>query len=348
MWWWLTFASLVKTPPGDEQQQQQPYDGMPCSGGYCRPSFLIIGVGKCGTSSLYYYLTGHPSVIPASQKQIQWFDHQYSSHFDKYLHHFPRHMEPGQMTGEASPGYAQYSEVPGRVFRHLPQTRILVIVRDPAERAYSAYHYNYLNVASKEALSFDFLIEKEKILLESCAKPGVDLSRDCYGKTTAVDTYGHLGRGMLPASNQHLWRQLLGRSLYFLYLYWWPRGFHAVCSELLGDLSTAEAEMDRVAAFLGLSLDFDFGPVVGLGKYNAGTKHQGYQHITPWDDQAGDHRPEMSSNARRMIDEFTHPYNLKLFEKAGRTCPGWSLSLPADVLASPVARHDHHDEEGLL
>ena len=41
--------------------------------GYCRPGFLIIGQGKCGTSSLYHYLIGHPRVLPAIEKQIQYF-----------------------------------------------------------------------------------------------------------------------------------------------------------------------------------------------------------------------------------------------------------------------------------
>ena len=42
-------------------------------GGTCRPSFLIIGQGKCGTSSLYHYLTGHDRVLPAVVKQIHYF-----------------------------------------------------------------------------------------------------------------------------------------------------------------------------------------------------------------------------------------------------------------------------------
>lgn len=41
--------------------------------GYCRPGFLIIGAGKCGTSSLYHYISQHPKVLPASQKQIHYF-----------------------------------------------------------------------------------------------------------------------------------------------------------------------------------------------------------------------------------------------------------------------------------
>lgn len=41
--------------------------------GMCRPGFLIIGAGKCGTSSLYHYLVEHPRVLPARQKQVGFF-----------------------------------------------------------------------------------------------------------------------------------------------------------------------------------------------------------------------------------------------------------------------------------
>lgn len=44
---------------------------------YCRPGFLIVGQGKCGTSSLYHYLVGHPRVLPASEKQIHYFKVSY-------------------------------------------------------------------------------------------------------------------------------------------------------------------------------------------------------------------------------------------------------------------------------
>ena len=44
---------------------------------YCRPGFLIIGAGKCGTSSLYHYLTRHDRVLPASEKQIHYFKVSY-------------------------------------------------------------------------------------------------------------------------------------------------------------------------------------------------------------------------------------------------------------------------------
>jgi hypothetical protein len=47
----------------------------------CRPGFLIIGAGKCGTSSLYQYLVSHPRVLPASTKQIHYFRVSFLEHW---------------------------------------------------------------------------------------------------------------------------------------------------------------------------------------------------------------------------------------------------------------------------
>ena len=332
--WSLTFVLLLR----HGSPRTVPYDGKPCTEGRCRPSFLIIGVGKCGTSSLYYYLTGHPKVKEASQKQIQWFDHQYQPrHFaDSYLRHFPS-LKKGEMTGEASPGYVAYSQVPGRVVRHLPSVRILCIVRDPAERAYSAYHYNYLSVAS-EPLSFEDLITAEIAFLKTqcnvTATSFLDLSSKCYGAHSADVQAGAIARGKkdaLPRANAHLWRQLVGRSLYILYLDHWFQHFPAedifiVCSERLGDPTVAPFELDDVGNFLGLPA-FDFTPVVAKGKYNAGASHAGYRSVTSWDrvPDLEEKRPPMPEEARAKIDAFVHPFNTRLFH--GRdSCPNWERS----------------------
>jgi hypothetical protein len=77
--------------------------------GLCRPGFLIIGAGKCGTSSLYHYLVGHPRVLPAKTKQIHYFKYHTAQTMEWYLDYFPgveTFVSSGAlMTGEASPGY---------------------------------------------------------------------------------------------------------------------------------------------------------------------------------------------------------------------------------------------------
>ena len=162
-------SEAAAAPPG-LKRRPLPYRDRPCDARGCKPSFLIIGVGKCGTSSLYYYLQAHPKVKAARAKQLQFFDHAYNAQrfATSYLKSFPSSLMPGEVTGEASPGYVQYSTVPRRVAAHLPGVRVLVIARDPADRAYSSYHYNYAPLAKKNALPFSTLVRVSASSLVPC------------------------------------------------------------------------------------------------------------------------------------------------------------------------------------
>ena len=191
---------------------------------------------------MYYYLAEHPSVRPAAQKQLQWFDHQWSTKREawaRYLASFPARLEPGEMTGEASPGYVAYSEVPPRVFSKLPQARILVVVRDPASRAFSSYNYNSVSLANGHALPFTDIVRAEIRFLQRCITDFeararapdalIDFSRDCF--RNGKDAYFQMSlteetRHVAPpggiaarsaaararAPNEHLWRQMVARS----------------------------------------------------------------------------------------------------------------------------------------
>ncbi|KAJ1450957.1 P-loop containing nucleoside triphosphate hydrolase protein [Pelagophyceae sp. CCMP2097] len=354
-------AAPNATELSEAQLRRQPFGGQPClQGRHCRPSFLIIGVGKCGTSSLYYYLTAHPSVEGASQKQLQWFDHAYQkTQFESgYLSKFPRKLSRGFMTGESSPGYVAYSFVPPRVSQHLgaPRgggggARYLAVVRDPADRAYSSYHYNYKMAHKTAALPFFTLVDAEIRLLEKCfaadrtdpakgrcpdSSPDAlcrhDLSEDCYNRhtvreqvgTEAAELFGNGAAAATAPANAHLWRQLVGRSLYATYLEWWYATFDAedmllVCLEDLFSLDAASAEMDRVSAFLALPA-FDFGSVLG-GKFNAGDSHAGYGAVTPWDAAPSTARPPPEQRAVDLVTHFAQPFNERLFDLAGHRCP---------------------------
>jgi hypothetical protein len=124
-------------------------------GGGCRPGFLIIGAGKCGTSSLYHYLTGHPRVLPAFEKQIHYFRYHLTKHLGWYYSFFPTTQSflehGGLMTGEASPGYLPYPSVVQAIERLMRPTlpKIIVIGREPLDRMYSSYKYNYVIPTTK-------------------------------------------------------------------------------------------------------------------------------------------------------------------------------------------------------
>jgi hypothetical protein len=106
------------------------------------PDFLIIGAPKCGTTSLYYLLTEHPHVGPAAAKELHFFSSHFDLGIDWYRRCFPRpkHKE-GQstITGEATPSYLADRYAPARVAEVVPQARLIVLLRNPVDRAYSHY-----------------------------------------------------------------------------------------------------------------------------------------------------------------------------------------------------------------
>ena len=150
--------------------------------GWCRPGFLIIGAGKCGTSSLYHYLVGHPRVLPAIEKQVHYFKyHDNREPLEWYYGYFPTPYSflshGGLVTGEASPGYLPYPAVARNAYKAWKGTyqkdgagvasqnkplanflihpdhqswipthppKIVVVGRNPMDRIYSSYKYNYV------------------------------------------------------------------------------------------------------------------------------------------------------------------------------------------------------------
>jgi hypothetical protein len=117
--------------------------------GRMRPGFLIVGAQRCGTTSLFKTLSQHPAVLPAVfHKGVHYFDTGFDNSLAWYLGHFPTRrsadavrrqhgMQP--ITGESSPFYMFHPLAPARINEALPHVKILVLLRDPVERAYSAH-----------------------------------------------------------------------------------------------------------------------------------------------------------------------------------------------------------------
>src|ERR671921_552535 len=115
------------------------------------PSFLICGGQRCGTTSLYRALSQHPVVLKAVlHKGVHFFDTSYHRGLPWYRAHFPmqrsadkieqRYGVPAQ-TFESSPYYMYHPQAAARIARDLPGTRLIALVRDPVERAYSQHHH---------------------------------------------------------------------------------------------------------------------------------------------------------------------------------------------------------------
>lgn len=108
------------------------------SDAFALPSFLIIGARKSGTSSLFDYLLQHPDVRAPLWKETRFFDFGYQKGLAWYRAHFPR-REPGArwITGEATTGYLSHPSCAERIACHLPDAKLVAILRNPVDRAIS-------------------------------------------------------------------------------------------------------------------------------------------------------------------------------------------------------------------
>lgn len=132
------------------------------------PNFLIIGAAKCGTSSLYDYLMQHPCVGKSLTKQIHFFDRYYDRQTSWYKVCFPFVWEKffiekikGKKfaTGEATAHYMTHPLAAKRAYEVVPDAKIIIMLRNPVDRAYS--HYQMEKANNREELSFEEAIEKE-------------------------------------------------------------------------------------------------------------------------------------------------------------------------------------------
>jgi hypothetical protein len=106
-----------------------------------QPDFLIIGAQRAGTTSLFHYLSQHPNSRPPLLKEIHYFDLNPQKSPNWYFAHFPQNRGDF-ITGEASPYYLFHPEVPARVAKLLPTVKIIILLRNPIERAYSNYQHS--------------------------------------------------------------------------------------------------------------------------------------------------------------------------------------------------------------
>jgi Sulfotransferase domain len=128
------------------------------------PDFVIIGAQKGGTSFLYHLLTRHPLVEPAARKELHFFDgpENFRKGAEWYRRCFPRpKWNDGQrsITGEATPYYLFDPRVPERMAEMVPQARLIALLRNPIDRAYS--HYQMQVKRSTEPRTFEEAIEQQ-------------------------------------------------------------------------------------------------------------------------------------------------------------------------------------------
>jgi hypothetical protein len=135
------------------------------------PDFIIIGVEKGGTTSLYDYIITHPCVVPSKTKEVHYFDTNYlglwwyRSHFHSIFKKlWFKILKKKLITGEASPYYLFHPLSAKRIFKDLPKVKLIVILRNPIDRAFSHYQDNLKK--NQEDYSFEDAIKNEKSRLK--------------------------------------------------------------------------------------------------------------------------------------------------------------------------------------
>jgi hypothetical protein len=183
------------------------------------PDFLIIGTKRGGTTSLWNYLIEHPLIPrlgPAwNTKASHYFEENWKKDLSWYRSHFPterhrqrlerRHGAPPRI-GEAAPLYMFHPSAAERVHQIIPGVRIIVLLRDPVERAYS--HWKERRTNDVEPLSFADALAAEP---ERTAGERARLVADPFYFSEAYDWYSYRARGRYL---EHLepWLALFDRS----------------------------------------------------------------------------------------------------------------------------------------
>jgi hypothetical protein len=132
------------------------------------PDFLVLSGGRCGSTSLFAILCEHRQVLAPAHKEVHFFDRNYLEGEDFYRRLFPLRMHrrlrarragAPVLSGEATTYYLLHPDVPRRAYDVVPDAKLVAILRDPVDRAYSHYQLSVRN--GDETLSFEEALDAE-------------------------------------------------------------------------------------------------------------------------------------------------------------------------------------------
>ena len=141
------------------------------------PGFLIVGAQRSGTTSMYRTLAQHPAILKAVlHKGVHYFDTGYGHGLGWYQGHLPLRARAAlarratgdvPLTFESSPYYMFHPLAAERISRDLPGVKLLVLVRDPVERAYSAHAHELARGYETEPFERALELEDQRLAGEA-------------------------------------------------------------------------------------------------------------------------------------------------------------------------------------
>lgn len=254
------------------------------------PSFIMVGASRSGTTTLFRALAEHPQTArPPVNKGVRYFDLNYNRGWDWYLGHFPlrastalQARRAGQVQAfEASGYYLFHPLVPERMAKDLPNVKLIATLRDPVERAFSAWKHE--SARGFETLPFDEALAREDDRLSEGLGA---LALDAFHSSHALRHQSHRTRGEYITQLRR-------------YLEHFPREqLHVLIAEDF--FADPMREFDAVVDFLGLDR---FAPTGGFPQQNA-------RPSAP-----------MPEQVRAQLVEHYRPFNAELEALLGRALP---------------------------
>ena len=125
-------------------------------------NLLLIGAGRSGTTTLYEHLKQHPEICFSNMKEIPYFSvEDIYTRGDLYYHSFFKCTEK-KVIASSDTYLLIDKEAPNRIVQYNPDMKLIVLLREPVERAYSSYIYALNNGHEKNNVSFKDSFEKEQ------------------------------------------------------------------------------------------------------------------------------------------------------------------------------------------
>ena len=160
-------------------------------------SFLICGAQKSGTTALYNYLSGHPSLFLPTTKELHIFDNEnkdwsneYIEMIDRDIHHHFKDAPSENLCGEATPVSLFWQYSAERIWRYNPAMKLIAILRNPITRAYSQWNMEVQR--GRDAQPFNTSLENEE-------------KRGRNELPLQPRVYSYLNRGFYSVQLRRLW-----------------------------------------------------------------------------------------------------------------------------------------------
>jgi len=196
------------------------------------PSFIIIGEARCGTTSLFNYISQNDKVLPPVKKEIHFFDYKFHKKKGWYKSFFP-FVKEGKITGEATPYYFSHPKAAKRIKETYPDIKVILVLRNPIDRAISSfYKQRDLKIEPIESIEKAIDIEEDR-LKDSMKNMSTNSDYDFNHKN-----YAYAKRG-LYYENLERWKSLFDEDQMLIFEF----------EELFGNI---DVNYDKVIEFLNI------------------------------------------------------------------------------------------------